>query len=125
MRSRRRSRSRTGKRSNRSRSAEYAPIHSEISSSTFISGPKYCSFRLLVHRAQRFGGRALAALRHLVGGKLELSEHGLTVQRAAELLEEVVDEVRALLLIAVVTDSRYSISSASLQVDATSATKIT
>ena len=55
--------------------------------------------QLFVHRAERFGGRALATLGHFVGGKFKLSEHGLTVQRAAELLEEVVDEVRALLLI--------------------------
>ena len=55
--------------------------------------------QLFVHRAEHFGGRALATLGHLVGGQLELSEHGLTVQRAAELLEEVVDEVRALLFI--------------------------
>ena len=50
--------------------------------------------------AQHIGGQRLAALDELAHLELELSEHRLAVDRALELVEEVVDEVGALLAVA-------------------------
>ena len=55
---------------------------------------------IIVDLAQALGGQGLAALRKLVDLQLELREHGLAVQRGAELLQEIVDEHRPLLLVA-------------------------
>lgn len=46
--------------------------------------------------AQTLGGDALAPGGNLVEGELELGKHGLAIQRALELLEEVVEDVSAL-----------------------------
>ena len=73
-------RSRTDKHSNHSRNCpECAPDSSAISSSTTISGPKYCSFSFL-YRAHSASAVVPAARRHLVRLQPNSANHGLAVQ---------------------------------------------
>ena len=55
--------------------------------------------QLSVHVAERFRSKALAVFDLLVYHQFEFREHSLTVKRCTELLEEIIDEVRAALLI--------------------------
>ena len=90
-----------------------------------MSGAEVVLIQRPVLPAEEVGGEGLALGGQLTDAQLEFGEHGLAVQGPLELLQEVVEQPGAPPPVLGALEAGAPSEGASLQVEATSATKIT